>query len=119
MPTGIVAPDGRPLIGIEVAGQAIDAIIDTGFECGLQLPDHWLPVLNPQPLRRVTYQFSDGHIDTKTTYSVQVTIDSVSSDAETYFSSTDEVLIGVDLLRHFRLTIDWPAGTVSLERPSP
>jgi predicted aspartyl protease len=117
MPVGHVAADGRPLISIDVAGHAFEAVVDTGYEGGLQLPDHWLPVLSPPPLRQVTFVFADGHTDTQSTYRVRVTLDGDSFDVETYFAAGDEVLIGTDILHHYRLTIDFPAGSVLLERP--
>lgn len=39
--------------------------------------------------------------------------------AEAIFSPNDEVLIGNKLLADYRLTIDYPAGTVTLERTRP
>ena len=119
MAVGYLKPNGLPVVPIELAGQTVEAAVDTAFEGGLQLPDSWQAALGSQPLRRITYLLGTGQTSTVITYAVKVTIDSEEFVTEAFFSPSDEFLIGLDLLREFRLTIDFPAGTVLLERAKP
>jgi predicted aspartyl protease len=118
MATGAVDPEGRPTIRIEHAGREYEAIVDTGFESGLQLPDGLFTALSPRLYREVKFQLGGGQDEYETkTYKVWCKIDSDAWEVEAFFAATDEILIGLELLRPYRLTIDFPAGTVLLERP--
>ena len=116
MASGRLASDNRPLITVEVDGLTIEAVIDTGFDGGVQLPDHLLPVLNPPFISRVPFQYPNGQIDWRDTHRVRVVVGGEDTDAVAIFSPNDEVVLGLELLQHFRLTIDFPAGTVELAR---
>jgi predicted aspartyl protease len=107
------------MIQIELAGTLFPAVIDTGFESGLQLPDPFLPVLNPPVHAKATFQYADGSSGVKQTYLVRVGIDGEEYETETVFAPVNEIMVGYGLLWHFRLTIDYPAGTVRLEKPGP
>lgn len=119
MPTGHVRSDWLPVVPVELAGLTVEVAIDTGFDGGLQLPASWQATLATQPFRMVTYLLGTGLTSTVITYRVKVTIDGDEFETEAFFSPSDEYLIGLDLLRDFRLTIDFPAGTVLLERAQP
>ncbi len=104
---------------VTVAVQTFEAVLDTGFEGGLQLPDAWLPRLRaslPAPHQRLTYQLADGRITHANSYLLEAELDGETIRVETLFAESDEILLGVDALRDYRLVIDFPAGTVALDR---
>ena len=119
MATGFLNPQGVPIAPIEIAGQRLDAAIDTGFESGVQLPLSWFPVLNPPPKQEVRFLLPNGDIETTYTYSIRVGIDGDQFETEAYFSPNEEVLIGLEAMRGYRLEINFVAGTVVLERVAP
>jgi len=118
MATGVLTPDGMAVLEIELSGQLLPAVIDTGFEGGLQLPHSWYPRLQPPPYRQVTYQLGGGQILVQHTYLVTFALDGHTQTVETLFADSDEILLGVDAMREYRLVIDFPANSVTLERPA-
>ena len=119
MPQGHFRGTGSPMVWVTVGGQTFEAVLDTGFEGGLQLPDAWLPRLRasiPAPHQQLTYQLADGRITRTNSYLLEAVLDGESIRVETIFLDGDEILLGVDALRDYRLVIDFPAGTVALDR---
>ena len=116
MATGQLTPTGRATVAVEIAGQNFEAVIDTGYEGGLQLPLDWLAILAPPVHARVTYQLGTGVIVTRDTYLVSFTMDGHTQTVETLFGDSDELLLGVDAMRDYRLVIDYPASTAALDR---
>jgi clan AA aspartic protease len=106
----------NPFVPLGVAGQTIKAMVDTGFDGGVQLPDFYRVLLNPRQVRTDPYMYPDGTKTNLPVYEVRVTLGTEEFDTEAIFGPPDEVLIGVELLKHLRLTIDFPAGTVELTR---
>ena len=107
------------MVWLTVAGQPFEAVLDTGFEGGLQLPTAWRGPLSPlltHRYRELTYQLADG--STLTTYShwLDVELDGETILVETIFLDGDEILLGVDAMRDYRLVIDYPASTAALDR---
>jgi predicted aspartyl protease len=51
---GIVTDEGVPTIGVDIGGQRWRAIIDTGFNGELELPQQSQPHVNAQLVGRVT-----------------------------------------------------------------
>jgi len=119
MLTGRLNPAGLPAVPITVSGTTYEALVDTGFDGAIQLPDWMAAVLNPALKARAAYQLPDGSITVVDTYDVTVTFDGQDVATETFFSPNDEVLIGVQFLRDYRIEVHFPAGTVSLERVRP
>ena len=116
MASGFLTSVGVPVVGITIAGHQLDAALDTGFESGLQLPDVWLPILNPPPKQAVRFLLPNGAYEDTTTYTVRVELDSTEIEVETFFSPNDDVIVGLDFMRDYRLEINFVAGTVVLER---
>lgn len=116
MITGSVLPDGEPVIDISVAGQLWTAVIDTGFNGGLQLPDVLFEPLKPQFIGRVTSLLAAGQSVSEDCYTVQFLFDGrvVSTDAT--FVQDTFILVGTKLLRDHRLDINFKACTVLLDR---
>ncbi len=114
MAQGFVHAGRSPRVFVEIFGHSIDAIVDTGFEGGLQLPDPLIQLLpvGTLPIRRNKFGFSFGRTSWLDVDPMTIQIDGI--DVEVIFSPVREALIGVDILKDYSLTIDFPAGTVQL-----
>ena len=119
MVAGRLTPNGLVLVPVELGGRPFEAVVDTGFEGALQLPDWLFPHLNPPVRSQVQYQLPTGQIAFGNTYDVTVTLGGDDFVCEALFSPNDEVLIGVELLRDYRLEVNFPAGAVVVERVRP
>lgn len=62
MITGRVSEDGVPVITLEVEGQDFPAIIDTGFNGDLELPQALRGKLNDQPAGRPRSALAAGRV---------------------------------------------------------
>lgn len=120
MATGRLTSKYVALIPIELFGKPYEAVIDTGFEGSLQLPNSLFQLVNPVHYRFLTYEYGAGQTGTMPSYWVKLTIDGIEYQAETIFADTDQLLIGVEMLTGFRLEIHFVTGLVLLERmPTP
>ena len=105
---GSLDSSDSPIVTIAVSApsepsQFVDALIDTGFTGFVQLPERRARELG-LPLRAVSKaQYADGRIGTIPLAWAKVTL---GSDAQEGFvhiqSASDEVIVGVELLRIFR-----------------
>ncbi len=119
MVQGALRSTGSPVVPLEVAGQVFEAVIDTGFEGGLQLPEIFMPILNRVLAGRQRYELPDGSAMVYDLYDVVVLIDGINLNLRTQFSQSDEIILGTDALQDYRLEIDFVARTVVLERMTP
>ena len=92
------------------------AVIDTGFNGDLELPDNLRVVLNARFLVREPSLLAGGLIVDEDIYRVDFPFDGETVVAEASFVPGAIILVGTYLLRHHRLTIDFVARSVSLER---
>jgi clan AA aspartic protease len=113
--TGTVTDDGVPTVVLEVAGQSLLAVIDTGFNGDLELPEDLLPHVNARYIGRMTSALAAGHRVEEDVYLVDFPFDGETVHAEATFVKNGEILIGTGMLRQFRLEIHFPAGTVLIE----
>jgi len=119
MVRGTLRSTGSPVVPLEIAGQVFEAVIDTGFEGGLQLPNIFISILNPVFAGRQRYELPDGSVLISDLYDVVVILDGIGLDLRTQFSQSDEILLGTDALKDYRLEINFVARTVLLERMTP
>lgn len=116
MITGIVTEDSVPLIHISVGDRLWPAVIDTGFNGWLELPDSCRDVVNPLFLGRIVSELAGGVKIEEDAFSVEFPFDGDFIESEVTFVDSDALLIGTALLANHHLEIDFPAKAVSLER---
>jgi predicted aspartyl protease len=114
--TGHVTPDGEPVVLLAVAGQLWPAVIDTAFNGDLELPDNLRPFVNPRLWGHVHSLLAAGQSLVEEVYTIDFPFDGQTVEAEATFVPGGQILIGTHLIRHYRLTVDFPARTVLLER---
>ena len=116
MIVGTVSSDGTPVIEVDVAGLNWSAIIDTGFNGDLELPEALRGKLNDQPIGRLRSALAGGRIIEEDAYSVEFPFDNQSHNAVATFVADEQILIGTNLLRAYHLQIRFARGTLRLER---
>lgn len=116
MITGSVTDEGVPLITLTVAGRNWAAIVDTGFNGDLELPEHLRGLLSERYVGRVRSTLAGGQVIEEDAYQVRFPFDEETVLADATFVDGDEILIGTHLLRSYRLAIDFAAQTVQLVR---
>jgi clan AA aspartic protease len=112
---GIITGDGVPAIEVEVGGQSWWAIIDTGFNGDLELPQRLLSHVNARFVGRVTSLLAANRRIEEDIFLVDFPFDGQTVRTQATFVDGDEILIGTRLLRDYRLQIDFPAGTVAIK----
>jgi len=113
---GTVTDEGEPIVMLPVAGEMWPALVDSGFNGDLELPDTLRPFLNARFLVREPSLLAGGIIIHEDLYEVSFPFDGETLRAEATFVPGRTILIGTYLMRKHRLIIDFLAQTVLLER---
>lgn len=116
---GYVTDHGVPQITIRLAGQLWVAVIDTGFNGDVELPQALQPSLDAEYIGVQKVNLAAGRTVVEDLYEVRLEFDGVRIWAEATFVPNAEVLIGTRLLRRHRLEIDFPAQTLQLVAAEP
>ena len=107
---------GVPTVTLSIASRDWIAIIDTGFNGGLELPDDLRESLNSRYVGRFSSALAGGQTIEEDVYLVDLPFDGQLVQAEATFVLGTQILIGTHLLRDYRLTVDFVVKTVELER---
>jgi clan AA aspartic protease len=113
---GIVTEDGVPAIDVEFGGQLWRAIIDTGFNGELELPERLQSDANAEFVGRATSLLAANQRIEEDVFLVDFPFDGRIVRVQATFADGEEILIGTRMLRDYRLRIDFPARTVAIER---
>jgi len=113
---GVVTEKGTPTITLSIDGQGWLTVIDTGFDGDFELPQALFASCVVEHIGPTLNQLAGGIMVVEELYAVQLPFDGGMVSAEATFVDGNEVLLGTGLLRDYRMTIDFPAGTVQLER---
>ncbi|HEV3418580.1 MAG TPA: hypothetical protein VG056_17285 [Pirellulales bacterium] len=113
---GIVTAEGIPAIEVEVGGQLLRAIIDTGFNGELELPERLRAHVSAEFVGRAKSLLAANQRIEEDVFLVDFPFDDRTVRAEATFVAGDEILMGTGMLQDHRLQIDFPAGTVAIER---
>ena len=113
---GIVTDDGVPAIGVQIGDQRWQAIIDTGFNGELELPERLRSHVNAQFVGRATSLLAANQRIEEDVFLVDFPFDGRTVRVQATFVDGDEVLIGTRMLGDYRLRIDFPARTVAIDK---
>ncbi|HEV2949885.1 MAG TPA: hypothetical protein VGX70_21080 [Gemmataceae bacterium] len=113
---GTVTIDGIPTVSLEVAGRSWPAIVDTGFNGDLELPEELRSFVNARFIAPTEWVLAGGQRSIEDTYEVEFPFDGSRLAAEATFVAGDSILIGTGMMAQYRLTIDFVASTVLVER---
>jgi predicted aspartyl protease len=113
---GHVDAEGVPYIPLMLGQRRWMAIVDTGFNGGLDLPRALSNEITGKLLGRFEAELANGVTVTDEVYRIRVVFDDEERFVPASFSDTAEVLIGTRLLRRHFLEIDFPTKTVRVSR---
>lgn len=106
---------GFALIDLEINNTKITAIIDTGFNGELLLPEQLIKRLNLKLFSKTDYVSIDGVGRDALLYSADLKLGDKSFSAEVVGSKSNFILIGMNILRDFRITLDGRKELVLVE----
>ena len=112
----IVNSDGVPEISLIIAGRNWPTVIDTGFNGDLELPEALRGHVNARYTTDIVSLLAGGQELTEPGFDVDFPFDNQVVIAEATFVRGEGILLGTNMLRDFRLTVDFVARTVLLER---
>lgn len=113
---GMVTNDGVPLVEIEVGNDRWCAIVDTGFNGDLELPERLRSRVNARFVGCVTSHLAANQQIEEDVFLVDFSFGGFTNRAQATFVDDGEILIGTRMLRDYQLFIDFPARTVVIER---
>lgn len=116
MIAGSVSELGVPVIEVEIGGQRWRAIIGTGFNGQVELPKPLRPNVNARFVGQVSSLLAANQRIVEEVFLVDFPFDGHTVQVEATFSDDSEILIGTGMLRDYRLAVDFPAGTVAIEK---
>ncbi|MCH8922449.1 MAG: hypothetical protein IIA67_04800 [Planctomycetes bacterium] len=116
MIAGIVSEDGVPQITVAIDGDDWPAIIDTGFNGDLELPEALRGKVNARYAGRVSSALAGGQMIEEDAYLVEFPFDGELLGATATFVEGAHVLVGTNLLRRHRLQIGFVSKLVELQR---
>jgi predicted aspartyl protease len=103
------------MVMLLVAGEMWPAVVDSGFNGDLELPEPLREILKARFLVREPSLLAGGMIIYEDLYEVHFPFDGETVHAEASFVPARTILIGTYLMRRHRLTIDFVAQTVLLQ----
>jgi predicted aspartyl protease len=113
---GKVSADGVPFISIPISGQEWQATIDTGFNGELELPEGLRSSITIPYIGQTRFSLAAGQTSIEDTYLVNFPFDGKVLVAEATFTPGSDILIGTGLIRDYKLIVNFPNRTLSLER---
>jgi predicted aspartyl protease len=115
---GEVDNDLTRLIKLTISDREWIAVIDTGFNGDLELPESLRPHFDGELIGESQTTLGGGVVVEEDLYSIAFPFDGEVVVAEAVFAPVDQILIGTHLLRNHRLEINFVERTVVLERSS-
>lgn len=113
---GVVSDHGVPTVAVEVDGRIWQAIIDTGFNGELELPNQLRRQVNAEFVGRATSLLAANQRIEEDVFLVDFPFDGRLVRAQATFVDGSEILIGTRLLRDYCLTVDFRSGAVLIDR---
>lgn len=113
---GTVSSDGVPEIVLEIAERTWVAVIDTGFNGDLELPEELWGAFEPDYAGQGESVLAAGQKVMEDVYEIEFFFDGRAVRAYTTFVEQDQILIGTRLLRDHHVEIDFPGRILRLER---
>lgn len=117
MIVGLVDPDGIPFIAVQVGGDVYRAVVDTGFNGDLELPEELREHVHPTPIGTRWANLASGQRHLDEMFLVEFPFDGENVNVEASFvQDVEEILIGTGLLAQYRLEVDFPQSKLVLKK---
>ncbi|MCE9552793.1 MAG: hypothetical protein K8T91_05380 [Planctomycetes bacterium] len=105
-----------PVVSLEIGGIIFDAVVDTGFNGYLELPNILRSILQPRFAGRVKSLLGGGQRIEEDVYLVSIPFDGDLVEASATFVDGDKILLGTQMLKDHRLVIDFKGLSVLVDR---
>ena len=113
---GTVNAKRDSIVTLMVDGKTWPAIIDSGFNGDLELPESLRLPLKAVRIGRSHTSLAGGQSIVEDVYELLFDFDGEQVRAQATFVPDAQILVGARLMRRHRLEIDYPNRTVRLER---
>lgn len=117
--TGEVDLRGSPILRLQVGDREWIAVIDTGFDGELELPEALAAHFQRTPSGPTRTTLGGGLVVDEELFLVDFPFDGEVIPASAVFAPVDEILIGTTMLLSYRLEINFVTRTVRLEKVAP
>jgi len=114
--TGEVDSRGTPILRLTIAGREWVAVIDTGFDGELELPQVLAPQFRKRPGGPSRTTLGGGTVIDEDLFLIDFPFDGETVQALTSFAPVSEILIGTTMILGYRLEVNFVARTVVLEK---
>lgn len=114
--SGEVDDEFTPFVRLLLGDREWIAVIDTGFNGDLELPEALRTHFDPELIGESLTTLGGGAVIEEDLYRIAFPFDGDEVAAEAVFAPVDQILIGTHLLRKHRIEINFVQRTVSLER---
>lgn len=115
MISGKVTEEGIPVIELEVGDQHWRAIVDSGFNGELELPERLQSQIKARFVGRATSLLAANQRIEEDIFLVEIPFEGRTVRAQATFVDGDEILIGTGMLWNYELRINFPSRTVAIE----
>ncbi|HXV61516.1 MAG TPA: hypothetical protein VEK15_12530 [Vicinamibacteria bacterium] len=119
MMRGAVTEERVPVVELVVDGRDWRAVIDTGFNGYLELPESLRVAVKAQFIGHVESALAAGQTIVEENYIVEFPFDGETLEVEATFAAGTDILIGTSMLRNHRLEIDFREGFVVIDKSVP
>lgn len=115
MISGTVTEEGIPVIEMEVGGERWRAIVDSGFNGELELPEQLRSKVNARYVGRATSLLAAHQRIEEDIFLVDIPFAGRPVKAQATFVDGDEILIGTGMLWNHELRINFPSRRVEID----
>jgi predicted aspartyl protease len=115
--TGEIDRNGTPILRLNLGGREWVAVVDTGFNGDLELPDSLASLFPRVPSGSRYSVLAGGALVLDNMFVIQqFPFDGAVLPVQVSYAPVQEILIGTGLIKDYRLEIDFPAKTMTLTR---
>ncbi|HSF17874.1 MAG TPA: hypothetical protein VLK65_20210 [Vicinamibacteria bacterium] len=113
---GTVTDERVPIVELIVNGSAWRAVIDTGFNGYLELPESLRSAVKAEFIGYLESALAAGQTIVEENYLVEFPFEGETLVVEATFGPADDILVGTSLLGNHRLAIDFRERSVVIEK---
>ena len=107
---------GLPLVELEINSKEIEPLIDTGFNGSTLLPSYLIQHLKLQKVGNGSDILADGSVGKTELFDVEIKWINSSIKVIIVSVESDVLLIGMELLKHARTTIEPSKDVLTIEK---
>ena len=118
---GVILTNGSPVIELKVRGVrqevTVEGILDTGLNGFLCLPTSIAVSLGLELIDTVTAELADGTtVEDELVFAGQAEWDGTLMHIRLTLTDSEDALIGTAFLTGYRVELDYPTSTISIEK---